>query len=212
MQNVAKKFEQMGARAKVYEPEWKSDTPFLRVDIQEDKRGPYFDICANIHLEVLDVQPKEKHLVLMARESHDKKPKFLCGFDERGWFAAALPEPNSVKWHPKTKPNLRRGISDVASAKAAPPAVVEAEQRKKVKPRKRNHRVNEASKRQGEWFFIPDRIEVDEKLILRDEPIRMGSRREHICEELYRFGGDVVWRNWRNPNGISEYGRTCCSW
>ena len=40
---------------------------------------------------MLDVQPADRHLLLMVREGGEK-PKFLCGHDERHWFVAAVPE------------------------------------------------------------------------------------------------------------------------
>ncbi len=200
---VTEKFNTMGARIRLNVAEGNA----LRIDIQEDRNGQYFDIIADRHLQVLDVDPKDKHLVLMTRLPDGAKPKFLCGFDEQGWFAAALPEPQHVRWHAGEKPTLRRGISDIASAKASlkPPEVVEREQGKKIKKRKRGKRVNDASKRQGEWFFLPENsLNVEKDLILKNEPIQMGGRRQHNCEELFRQGGESVWVNRNNPNGLSN--------
>ncbi len=205
--SVTDKFKEMGARVKVYPPtkeqsRWSSGQE-LRIDVDEDK----FDIRSEVPLVVLDVDKKDRHLVLMARMPNGDKPKFLCGFDERGWFAAPLPEPQHVKWHRGEKPSTRRGISDVASAKASlkPPEVIEAEGRLRLKPRKRSGRVNAASKRQGEWFFVPDRkLQVDDELVLKNEPIQMGGKRQHICAEVFRSGGETVWVNSKNPNGMPD--------
>ena len=216
MATITEKFKKMGARLKIYPPSDSSrtnrraftSTDTLRIDVDRDIEGEYFDICTDVPLVVLDVDAKDKHLVLMARETNGTKPKFLCGFDERGWFVAALPEPQHIRWHRGEKPSIRRGISDVQSAKAAlkPREVVESEQKKRLKKRKRNKRVNQASKRQGEWFFVPARIDADDcdLVILKNEPIQMGGKRRHMCEEVYRQGGETVWVNFANPNGITD--------
>lgn len=195
---LIEKFGRIGARLKL------RDGPLV-LDIKRDRHGEYFDLRFDCPMLILDIEPKDKHLLLMAREKN-AKPKFLCGFDERGWFAAALPEPQQIKWPPGTKPSIRRGISDINTAKAAlkPPEIVDREETLKLKDRKKHSRHNKASHRQGEWFFVPTKIDVDASLILKNEPIRMGSRREHICEELYRVGGETVWVNSHYPNGISE--------
>ena len=44
----------------------------------------------SVQLHVVDCQPKDRHLLLMAREGLTKQ-KFLCGHDERDWFVAAVP-------------------------------------------------------------------------------------------------------------------------
>lgn len=219
---ITTKFKQMGVDAKIYAPEDRPrqnrlrggrifntvfNTPairdgnIMRIDVVRDNKtgNPYFDICTNLHLQVLDIEPKEKHLVLMARTNEGEKQKYLCGFDERGWFAAALPET------PKARD--RRGISSVQSAKDSlkPKEVRDAEDGKRMKRRKRNQRVNKASKRQGEWFFVPARkLDVNEELILINEPIQMGGKRKHICQEVYRTGGEKVWVGRHYRNGITE--------
>ena len=43
-------------------------------------------------VEVLDVQPADRHLLLLVREGGLRSHKFLCGHDERHWFVAAVPE------------------------------------------------------------------------------------------------------------------------
>jgi hypothetical protein len=43
--------------------------------------------------------------------------------------------------------------------------------------------------------------------MLRNEPIRRGRGKAHICQQLYRVGGEQVYVNRRHPNGltIAEY-------
>ena len=55
-----------------------------------DRSGEVFVIgCQDeVAIEVIDVQPRSHHLVLMVRDGTEKH-KFLLGRDERHWFAAA---------------------------------------------------------------------------------------------------------------------------
>ena len=204
MNAIAKKFEKMGARVKVSLPQ---PRPFVRnignmgdvfrVDIRKDKEGSYFDILAggNVEVSVLDVKPDDRHLLLMARTPgtrNDEKAKFLCGHDERDWFVAAVPE--------------NRPVSSVQTAKQAlkPKEVIAAEDKVGVKPGKRQKRKNEARKRQGEWFFIPaPNAEINEKLILKNEPLRRGGGKPHMAEFLVRSGGETVYVGRGYPNGLS---------
>jgi hypothetical protein len=75
-----------------------------------------------------------------------------------------------------------------------------------VKAKDRNKRKNAAYIRQGEWFFIPCRNLVADNLIIHhDEPIQRGKAKPHVCEELTRVGGFVVWTHpqWA-PEGVGE--------
>ena len=199
MNTLEKKFEKMGARCKVNVSQPRrfvrnSGNEILRIDVRKDKEGTYFDILKgdNIEVSVLDVQPKDRHLLLMARTQSGEKSKWLMGHDERDWFVAAVPE--------------NRPVSSVQTAKQAlkPTAVVAAEERVGVKPGKRQKRKNEARKRQGEWFLVPvSNLKVDEKLILKNEPLRRGRGKPHMAEELYRVGGETVYVGIGYPNGIS---------
>src|SRR5438552_6036056 len=71
--------------------------------------------------------------------------------------------------------------------------------------RKRYERKNRAFRRQGEWFFVPEpSLVVDEKLVLRNEPLRRGAGKSHLVEQLFRSGGETVHVCTKHPNGISE--------
>src|SRR5690349_15899307 len=98
---VEKKFARIGARAAVRPltpARARQRGPFL-IDIGHDRDGEFFDIQGetSADLSVLDVQPKDRHLLLMLRIPSernglpDTKNKFLCGHDERHWFVAAVP-------------------------------------------------------------------------------------------------------------------------
>jgi hypothetical protein len=91
------KFARIGARLKI------ADRPARRsrisgvvsLDVQADRKGEFFEIAsrsgAEAEVAILDVQPAERHLLLLVREGKDKS-KFLCGHDERHWFVAGIPE------------------------------------------------------------------------------------------------------------------------
>jgi hypothetical protein len=197
--HIQTKFEKLGARAKFRPLRRRSVGPFV-IDIGHDRHGEFFDIQADgdADVEVLDVQPKDRHLLLMVRQPADRphqpdtKDKFLCGHDERHWFVAGVPE--------------RAPVSTVVTAKVAlkPDAVRVREQGKRGKQKKRLRRKTDVFIRQGEWFFIPaPDVQVDKKLILTHEPIRRGRGKPHMCEELYRDGGTTVYVCGRHPNGLT---------
>lgn len=185
MNTVSKQFEAMGARVKVRDLTPSRWGEPIAINIRSDKKGEFFDIgvTEGIELQVLQVVPQDRHLVLMTRDGN-VKAKYLAGHDERHWFVAAVPESAAV--------------TTVAEAKEALKPASVREIQKKVKPSKRNHRRNSAFKRQGEWFFIPaPEFEADKEEIHRNEPVtrtlngRIASA--HMAEELVRTGGEIVY-------------------
>src|SRR5450432_2298619 len=88
---LCRHFSRMGARVKIVGPQWRQEEK-VRIDISWDNGGEYFDIhCLDgVMPEILDVEPRVRHLVLMVRDGR-KKNKFLLGHDERHWFASAVP-------------------------------------------------------------------------------------------------------------------------
>ena len=141
---------------------------------------------------VLDVQPADRHLLLMVREGGEKH-KFLCGHDERHWFVAAVPESAPVGTVRQAKEALKP--AEVQAAQASQGLRAEA----------RNRRKNAAYRRQGEWFFLPvPGFSVDEALVLRNEPITRGNGgKPHWAESCYRTGGETVHLCNRPPNGVT---------
>lgn len=206
---VTKKFETMGAKLKVeiaarriaaLQPTSRSGliaAERFSFNVLGRGKKQYFEIQAGeeVEVEVLDVSKAERHLLLMPRtEGELNKTKFLCGHDEREWFAAALPEDKPVK--------------SIATAMEAlkPDAVIESQKRKRVKTKKRNKRANEGFVRQGEWFFIPaPGLDVSGLIIHQNEPLSRGRGRPHMVEELVRYGGRQVWVCNRFSSGVSEY-------
>src|SRR5215472_9868320 len=142
-------FVQMGARVKFEElrpNRWTRVVGPVELNVRTDKNGEYFLVRkrADASLEVLDVQPGDRHLLLLSRAPEGRretKARFLLGHDERHWFVAAIPE--------------RTPVSTVIAAKEAlkPEEVVREEHGVRLKTRQR--RVNKARIRQGEWFFVP---------------------------------------------------------
>jgi hypothetical protein len=199
IQSIERQFLRIGARAKIGPPasSRRGVIPEVSIDIGEDAAGEFFELLIKPQLitetQILDVQPDLRHLLLMSRQDEGKH-KFLCGHDERHWFVAAIPE--------------KAAVSSVRSAFDAlkPDAVKAIETRLGVKPRYRNRRRNEAFTRQGEWFFVPIENEqlVNERLILQNEPISRGGGKPHMCEELVRQGGQLVYVSNQYPQGLSE--------
>ena len=86
-------------------PSRRNRTPgVISLDVQDDRKGEFFEIVRQpgdeIEIAVLDVQPADRHLLLLVREGQDKS-KFLCGHDERHWFVAGIPKP------PRSAPSAR---------------------------------------------------------------------------------------------------------
>lgn len=209
--HLERAFERMGARVKFNEAErvsrvWGSQFQSgnfpVTLNVLRDKAGEFFLIrkMDEVELQVLDVQQKDRHLLLMSREKADKKHlpdikrRFLLGHDERHWFVAAIPEETPVSSVRDAKQALKP--SEVLSAEVG------------LATSKRNRRHNEAWKRQGEWFFVPDASFCpphDWRLcVLKNEPITRGRSKQHICEELYRSGGETVYVSRGYESGLTE--------
>jgi len=194
---IKRSFAKMGARVKFGEATSERGVARreLLLDVRIDKRGEYFFIRrqepSRMELTVLDVQPRDRHLLLLSRNGQDKH-RFLLGHDERHWFVAGIPEIAPV--------------SRVQDAKQAlkPEAVLTREHC--LRSKYRDRRTNAARVRQGEWFFVPAvALQVDNWLVLRHEPLLRGrGSKPHMCEELYRFGGETVYVSPGAPNGLTE--------
>ena len=205
---LIEKFERIGARAKMeiiperwsarskWQPTPRRISGSFSLDIQNDRKGEYFLVkipeSNDLELEVLDVQTKLRHLLLMARQDGGKD-KFLCGHDERHWFTCAVPGAN---------------VSNVLTAMNAlrPTEVLESLTFNSLKNRDRLHRRNAAFIRQGEWFFLPEPdLIVPERLILTNEPISRGRGKPHWLEKAYRSGGTQVRVCTEYPTGLLEH-------
>jgi hypothetical protein len=184
------KFARMGARLKVVD----NLGAIVSLNVRSDRRGEFFEIApaAAAELDILDVKPADRHLLLLVRQRGEKS-KFLCGHDERHWFVAGIPESAPV------------GTVQQAKEALKPPEVVAAQIRNRVGTAARNRRKNAAFVRQGEWFFLPaPRLDVEERLVLHWEPLRRGGGKPHWAEFCFRTGGESVYVCSRHPNGVVE--------
>ncbi len=191
---LQQQFARMGARLQIAA----ANGPRARtgIDIGGDRRGTFFDIRIRpddpVEYEVVDLRPDVRHLLLLARRP-DAKEKYLCGHDERHWFVCAVPG--------------QRGTASVATAMAAlqPAPARFAAERSIRRPQDRLRRRNAAFVRQGEWFFMPtENLAVNERLVRRNEPISRGrGSKPHMCQFVYRHGGEMVMVCSRMPGGVT---------
>lgn len=151
---------------------------------------------ADVRAEVLHAHEDKRHLLLLvkslARQGWQMS-RYLCGHDERHWFVASMPD-------------SARPPTTVVQAMDAlqPPAIRAALARAYVRNKDRHHRHNQAFLRQGEWFFIPAPHEqIDEDVVLRNEPLRRGGK-PHWVQELVRTGGVTRYVCRRHRNGVTE--------
>jgi hypothetical protein len=163
----------------------------LQVNVSKDGKGEFFQITLNepVALQVMNMDRVSNHLLLFARDTHNEKYRYLCGQDERGLFAAAVPS----------------AVSSVVAAMEAlkPEPVIQSQVG--MTALKRNKRKNSAFRRQGEWYFVPEPdLNPDRKFVRLNEPIRRGRSRPHIVEELFRHGGETVYVCRKHPNGLPE--------
>jgi hypothetical protein len=200
--SLHKKFERIGARVQVGDlgiQTFEKGTAILNV-LKDDDGEEVFHIFIDPQdapeICVLDLQPADRHLLLMTRNGDGEKRKFLMGHDERHWFVAAIPESASVGTVRQAKEALK-------------PPEVQARQ-VGLKAKQRSRRKNAAYVRQGEWFFVPALdFEPDPLRVLRNERLVRGRGKPHVAEFCYREGGQTVYVCAKYPNGVDgiEYAR-----
>jgi hypothetical protein len=211
---IERAFERMGARARVSVArpprgqlarvwngrsprDWRGLIDSVRIDVARDKRGEYFTVARrdDVEVKVLDVRPGDRHLLIATREplrGRESESKFLCGHDERAWFVAAIPEAASVATVQDAKDALK------------PSEVWDAMEQFRVPRHQRDWRRTDAFVRQGEWFFIPrPKFVARENQVLKNEQIRRGNGKPHVCQFLVRAQGELVWFNTDYPNGLT---------
>jgi hypothetical protein len=168
----------------------------LFLDVRSDRHGEYFAIMqepdTKADLAVLDVQPVDRHLLLLSRTAEGKH-RFLLGHDERHWFVAAIPESTPV--------------SRVRDAKQALKPQVILLREFGLRMDDRDRRVNSRRIWQGEWFYVPVRVLPEKPAwILRNEPrMRSNGGKPHIGEELCRHGGETVYVSATWPAGLTQF-------
>ena len=165
----------------------------VRLDVLRDGKGDYFALTHrwDVQIQALDVRKRDRHLLLMARAAKDFMSTFLCGHDERHWFVAAVPESAAAT-------NVQQAMDALK-----PQAVWDSIREHGVPPHQRNRRWTRAFVRQGEWFFLPrPNLDIGAAPVFRNEPIRRGGGKPHMCQFLCRFGGEEVFVNSDYPNGL----------
>jgi hypothetical protein len=196
--SLVSRFAAIGARFKVRPDASQSSSESYVMDILRDRHGQFFElrvtdrVQGTVDATVLQSDLNDRHLLLLIRRTDEpnRKDRFLCGHDEREWFVAAVPGTASTVRQAKN---------------ALQPRIVRAAlTRHRVRERERYLRKNDAFRRQGEWFFVPEPRPVRESLVLRNEPIRRGLGKPHIVEQLYREGGELVYVCSEHPNGVTE--------
>jgi len=169
-------FESIGAEATIETRGFTFEIDVLRHEGREAFKltCPWSD---SILLNVRDVQPKMRHLVLDVTGPRGGA-RYLCGHDERHWFVASLPF--EFRSH--------RVLGAMESLK---PAVVRREQKRKGVTHRRWRRKTAAYVRQGEWFFLPRPMMHVGELAVRNGELSRGGGKPHRAEWLYRPpGGD----------------------
>ncbi len=203
--NLKEKFRKIGARVDIAFVEATQRRGFSTVrnppaslNILNDKDGEFFqinirrDVSETLDVLVLEVLPKDKHLVLLARHIDSEgnvisKNHFLCGQDERHFFVASVGK-----------------VSTVAAAKESLKPNEILTQETGLTKEKRHRRKTRVFKRQGEWFFLPADIRPDPVFVRRDEPlVRNTGSKAHIAELAYRKGGENVKVCREYPNGLT---------
>jgi hypothetical protein len=194
-EQLTKHFKSLGARVKFHP----IDTPRPRatrppettyiIDVRTDKQGEYFDIAQGKNapeFELLQIKPKSRHMLLYTHHGQ----RFLFGHDERHWFVAGI----------------RDAVSTIRAAKQSLLPREIWEQVRHLSPDEVDNRRNAFFLRQGEWFFVPSNKEIPERMIHRNEPLQRTPRsKPHICQELYREGGELVYLVGNQQYSEQEY-------
>jgi len=161
---LCRHFARMGARVVVRGPRLRQRTK-IAIDVGRDRSGEVFVIgCEEeVAIEVLDVQPKSHHLVLMTRDGSEKH-KFLLGRDERHWFAATVPGD---------------GVRDVRTAIAG------------LRPTEIGG--SEAIRQGEWFFVSESGVNDKDAVVPSNEPLSRGAgSKPHVCEQMMRKGGEVA--------------------
>ena len=192
--NLDKAFRKIGAQANVVIAQddivnnrWFSQSTPVRLNVISHKGYETFEIAVRkdildaLELTILEVKPKDKHLLLLARQLDEKglaveKHRFLCGRDEDHLFVASV-----------------AAVSTVAAAKASLKPTLLTEQEVGLNVAKRNRRKTKTFKRQGEWFFVPVEVGASPLLVTTNEPLRRSNNNKaHVAQYAFRSGGESV--------------------
>jgi hypothetical protein len=162
-QVLERRFAAIGARAKVTRA--RGDVG-PQIDVGLDGHGEFFDLRFTgnrVSFEVVDADSDDRCLLLLVRDDGEKS-KFLCGFDERHWFVAAIPESaRGVTGVVTTKDALQPEAVREAVARVRPKGQVPSSERC-VRPSGRVV-LSPAGADGGRWFAIPSCTRRDRSAI-----------------------------------------------
>ena len=171
---LCRHFARMGARVFVRGPGRRQQAK-IAIDVGRDRSGELFVLWCQEEtaLEILNVEPRTHHMVLMVRDG-DEKLKFLLGRDDGHLFAAAVPGD---------------GVRDVRTAIAS------------LRPTEIEGR--EAIRQGEWFFVPEPGVEDKNAVVLRNEPLSRGGRsKPHLCEQMMRRGGVEVMVCSQYPTGV----------
>ena len=197
--NLETTFEKIGAKVSIIFVGDRQQFVPARLNIITKRGIEQFEIAIHreaanrLDLCVLQVLPRERHLVLLAKQWDSdgavvSKNHFLCGHEERHYFVATV-----------------QSVTTVADAmQSLKPEEIRINETG-LNTKKRNRRKTKAFKRQGEWFFIPSDLNPMPSLVLKEEPLIRGrGSKPHTAQFAYRTGGESVAVCYKYPNGLTE--------
>ena len=194
------KFARIGARLKVADrPARRNRTSgVISLDVQADRKGEFFEIVrqpgAEAEVAVLDVQPADRHLLLLVREGEREEQVPL-----RPRRAALV-----RRRHPRDRPGRHRPPGQGgAEARRGPdrPGPPGAPGRGPQPPQERRLPSARASGSSCPSPASP----WTRSWSCRNEPLRRGNGgKPHWAEFCYRTGGETVYVCSRHPNGVTE--------
>jgi hypothetical protein len=182
---------------------WQTEgRPEFRIRVERTDRRERFVLTGRaVSVDVPDADAALRQLLLVARWDDPARgpitSRALCGFDERHWFTASVPDPPAGD------------VATVAAAHEAlkPEAARLSQEALRVPPPLRNARRNAGFVRQGEWFFIPlPHLKIDLREAQRNVPLQRWGGTPHVVQ--YLAGGPSTWgRGWSRASDKPVYAR-----
>ena len=170
--------------------------PFFRIGLTRTHRLERFSAemaGSALSIDVPDLDAGRRLLLLRASWpdpfGREIDNRYLCGFDERHWFTAAIPESSDVQ------------ATTVTAAQEAlkPQAARLSQSAHRVPARLLNERDNPGFIRQGEWFFVPrPEVSFDIRRVRRNAALQRGYfGQPHVVQYLVGDSEPDSWRGWR---------------
>lgn len=197
---LTRALEKLGYLAAINEGTRSLPASGYRINTRKSGKTEQFviDMKDNIELVPLDTRKDEAAVLVMIKDNEapygqQNIAKMLLGHDERQLFVAAVPRDSKDVLDAKDK--LKPGLVRAVETKAG------------VKKTKLNKHKNEARVRQGDFFFVPTTDEVNEQVILRNEPLNRGRGASHMVDEMVRIGGQAGYEKRGNFITVGQFNR-----